>query len=80
MSKEEQHLTDDSALDVQRYAFGLMTPDEEVAFEHGLAKSPETVRDLYLLKSCKRNACSPEAAKNKSFGKSFGIRDGPVEV
>lgn len=46
MSKEEQHLTDDSALNVQRYAFGLMTPDEEVAFEHGLAKSPEAVREL----------------------------------
>ena len=33
--------TNDPALQVQRYHLGLMTPDEEVAFEHAVAKSGE---------------------------------------
>jgi len=34
-------MTDELAHEIQRYTFGLMTPDDEVAFERSLAKSPE---------------------------------------
>ena len=41
MEQKDQKSMTDSALDVQRYELGLMTPDEAVAFEHGLSKSPD---------------------------------------
>ena len=31
---------------MQRYHLGLMTPDEEVAFEHAVVKSPELSDEL----------------------------------
>jgi hypothetical protein len=46
MDKREQEQMNDQALEVQRYTFGLMTPDEEVAFERGLAKSPEMKKEF----------------------------------
>ncbi len=36
----------DPALEVQRYQMGLMTPDEEVAFEHAARKSSELSTEL----------------------------------
>ena len=46
MDNKKTENLNDPALEVQRYVFGLMTPDEEVAFEHGLAKSPELVKEF----------------------------------
>lgn len=36
----------DSALEVQRYKLGMMTPDEEVAFERSISKSQEKREEL----------------------------------
>ena len=36
----------DPELEVQRYQLGLMTPDEEVAFEHGLSKDAVSLEEL----------------------------------
>ena len=45
MDKEHTNNTD-SALDVQRYHLGLMTPDEEVAFEHAVIKNVELRNEM----------------------------------
>jgi len=45
MDKENKN-RNDPALEVQRYQLGLMTPDEEVAFEHAVAKSTELRDEL----------------------------------
>jgi hypothetical protein len=45
MNKEQGNMND-TALEVQRYIMGLMTPDEEVAFEHSAAKSEEIRQEL----------------------------------
>ncbi len=39
MNKSESENIKDTPFEVQRYELGMMTPDEEVAFEHSLAKS-----------------------------------------
>lgn len=46
MSTTEQNEMNDTALMVQRYLLGLMTPDEEVAFEHAVVKTPEIREEL----------------------------------
>lgn len=46
MSTIEHNEMNDPALLVQRYQLGLMTPDEEVAFENAVAKSPEIREEL----------------------------------
>jgi anti-sigma factor ChrR (cupin superfamily) len=46
MKNNEHKNMNDSALEAQRYMFGLMTPDEEVAFEHGLARSSEMTSEF----------------------------------
>jgi len=45
MKKENEHIND-AALEVQRYQLGLMTPDEEVAFEHAAVKSIEHKEEM----------------------------------
>ncbi len=46
MDRVEQEHINDTALQVQRYQLGFMTPDEEVAFEHALAKSSDLREEL----------------------------------
>jgi len=46
MDNKKQENMKDPALEVQRYLMGLMTPDEEVAFEHAATKSPELSDEL----------------------------------
>lgn len=46
MADRENDIQNDGALLVQRYQLGLMTPDEEVSFEHAVAKSPELQAQL----------------------------------
>ncbi|MEI8133556.1 MAG: cupin domain-containing protein [bacterium] len=45
MKPENEHIGDENQ-QVQQYLMGLMTPDEEVAFEHAVAKDPQLATEL----------------------------------
>jgi len=46
MNNRDNATADELAMEIQRYTFGLMTPDDEVAFERNLAKSSDIAAEF----------------------------------